>query len=269
MVLLRWHADPVVVTGIAVLAFAGIWAVRRVPAVPVARRRWFALGLVVLVVALVSPVATLAEERFSVHMVQHLLLSYVAAPFLALSAPVTVALQALGPGRGRRRLLAVLHSRVLSVVAHPVVAWVAFAAVMYVTHFSPLYDAALGSSVLHGLEHLLYLSAACLFWWPVVRRDPVPGSFPWPARVLYLFLAMPLQSFLGVAIYSSDTVLYSHYAVRAGALADQQLAGALMWGGGDAAMLTALACAVAAWMRHDARETVRLDAQLDALRAGR
>jgi len=271
VVLLRWHADPVVAAGIALLAFAGIWAVRRVPSVPRARRRWFSLALLVLVLALMSPLATVAEERFSVHMVQHLLLSYVAVPFLALSAPVTVALQALGPGRGRRRLLAVLHSRVLAVVAHPVVAWVAFAVVMYVTHFSPLYDAALGSSVLHGLEHVLYLSAACLFWWPVVRRDPVPGSFPWPARLLYLFLAMPLQSFLGVAIYSSDSVLYDHYAARlwAGALADQQLAGALMWGAGDAAMLTALACALAAWMRHDARETVRLDAQLDALRAGR
>jgi putative membrane protein len=271
VVLLRWHADPVVAAGMALLAFGGIWAVRRVPSLPRTRVRWFSLALVVLVVALMSPLATVAEERFSVHMVQHLLLSYVAAPFLALSAPVTVALQALGPGRGRRRALAVLHSRVLAVVLHPVVAWVAFAAVMYVTHFSPLYDAALGSSVLHGLEHVLYLSAACLFWWPVVRRDPVPGAFPWPGRLLYLFLAMPLQSFLGVAIYSSETVLYAHYAARlgTGALADQQLAGALMWAGGDAAMLTAMACALAGWMRHDARETVRLDAQLDALRAGR
>ncbi|HVF03398.1 MAG TPA: cytochrome c oxidase assembly protein [Frankiaceae bacterium] len=269
MVLLRWHADPVVVAGLSLLAFAGVWAVRRVPSMPASRRRWFAAALAVLVLALVSPLATVADERFSAHMVQHLLLSYVAAPFLALSAPVTTALQALGPGPGRRRLLAVLHSHVVRVLTHPVVTWPAFAAVQYVTHFSPLYDAALGNAFLHGVEHLLYLGAAMLFWWPVVRRDPVPGSFPWPARVLYLFLAMPLQSFLGVAIYGSDRVLYDHYAVRAGALADQQLAGALMWGGGDAAMLVGLGCAIAAWMRHDARETEVLDARLDALRAAR
>jgi putative copper resistance protein D len=268
VVLLRWHADPVVVAGLAVLALAGVWAVRRVPDVPVARRRWFVAALVTLAVALVSPLAYWSEERFSVHMVQHLLLAYGAAPFLALAAPVTVALQALGPGPGRRRLLAVLHSRVLRAVTHPVVTWFVFAAVMYATHFSPLYDAALGSSLLHGAEHVLYLGAAALFWWPVVRRDPVPGSFPWPARILYLFLAMPLQSFLGVAILGSETVLYDHYA-GPGALGDQQLAGAIMWGGGDALMLAALGGAVAGWLRHDARETARLDAHLDALRAGR
>lgn len=265
MPLLRWHADPVVVAGLVLLAGAGIWAVRRVPAVPVERRRWFAAALATLVVALLSPLATYAEEHFSVHMVQHLLLAYVAAPCLALSAPVTVALQALGPGAGRRRLLAVLHSRALRVLTHPVPTWLVFAGVMYATHFSPLYDAALGNAVLHGVEHVLYLSAAALFWWPVVRRDPVPGTFPWPARLLYLFLAMPLQSFLGVAIYSADRVLYSHYD----SLADQQLAGAIMWGAGDALMLVGMACTLAGWMRADARETERLDARLDAARAGR
>lgn len=271
MILLRWHADPVVVAGLALVAFGWVWALRRAPAVPAARRRWFVAAYVVLVVALVSPVATLSEERFSAHMAQHLLLTYLAAPFLALAAPVTVALQALGggSGAGRRRLLAVLHSRVVRVVSHPVVAWLAFAVVMYATHFSGLYDAALGNPFLHGLEHLLYLSAAALFWWPVVRRDPVPGSFPWPARVLYLFLAMPLQSFLGVAILNSEQVLYAHYAARVDALADQQLAGAIMWGGGDAFMLVALGCAVTGWFRHDQRETARLDARLDAMRAGR
>ena len=269
VVLLRWHADPVVLTGLAALAFGGFWAVRRVPALPAGRRRWFVAALAVLVVALVSPVAALSEERFSVHMAQHLMLTYGAAPFLALSAPVTVALRALGPGGGRRRLLAVLHSGAFRVLTHPVVTWVAFASVMYVTHFSPLYDAALGNPFLHGLEHLLYLGAAALFWWPVVRRDPVPGRFPWPGRVLYLVLAMPLQSFLGVAILGADGVLYDHYAARPGALADQGVAGAVMWVGGDVLMLTAVAFAIAAWMRHETRETVRLDANLDALRAGR
>ncbi|HEU0131497.1 MAG TPA: cytochrome c oxidase assembly protein [Mycobacteriales bacterium] len=270
MVLLRWHADPVVVLGLTGLALAWLWGVQRVPAgVAAARTRWFCAALAVLVVALCSPLATVSEERFSVHMAQHLLLTYGAAPLLAFAAPVTLALQALGPGAGRRRLLAALHSRVVRFVSHPAVTWLLFAGVMYVTHFSPLYDASLRNPVLHGVEHLLYLGAAALFWWPVVRRDPVPGSFPWPARCGYLFLAMPMQSFLGVAILGADRVLYAHYATRAGALADQHLAGAIMWAGGDVLMLSALACAVAAWFRADARATVRLDAHLDALRAGR
>ena len=276
MVLLRWHADPVVVLGILGLVAAFLWGVRRVErrggTVGAGRLRWFRAAVAVLVVALCSPVATLSEERFSVHMVQHLLLTYGAATALAFAAPVTLLLQACGPGAGRRRVLAVLHSRVVRAVTHPVVTWVAFAGVMYVAHFSPLYDASLSNPVLHGVEHLLFLGAAALFWWPVVRRDPVPGSFPWPARLLYLFLAMPLQSFLGVAIFGSERVLYAHYAAELGparALADQHLAGAIMWGGGDVLMLSALAAAVAAWMRHEARATVRLDARLDAARAGR
>lgn len=274
MVLLRWHADPVVVAGLCLLAGLYATGVRRVRArggsVDPGRVRWFAWAVLVLVVALVSPVAAVSEERFSVHMVQHLLLTYGAAPLLAFAAPVTLALQAYPSGSpGRRRLLAVLHSRAVRVLSFPVVTWGAFAAVMYVTHFSPLYDASLSNPVLHGFEHLLYLGAASLFWWPVVRRDPVPGSFPWPARVLYLVLAMPLQSFLGVAIFNANRVLYDHYAAFGGALADQELAGAIMWAGGDVLMLGAVAAAIAAWMRADARETVRLDASLDALRAGR
>ena len=274
MVLLRWHLDPVVAAGLSVLALIFLGAVRaargRGVSVAPARLRWFWAALGVLVLALVSPLATVSEERFSVHMVQHLLLTYGAAPLLAFAAPVTLWLQALPPGSaGRRRLLKVLHSRAVRMVSFPVVTWVVFAVVMYATHFSPLYDAALGSPVWHGVEHLLYLSAAALFWWPVVRRDPVPGAFPWPARCLYLFLAMPLQSFLGVAIYSSDRVLYDHYAAFSGALADQKLAGAIMWGGGDALMLGALAAAIAGWMRWDARETERIDAALDAARAAR
>jgi putative membrane protein len=272
VVLLRWHADPLVVLGITALAAAYLLAVRRIEArggsVPRARVRFLAGCVVVLVVALCSPVAAVSERRFSVHMVQHLLLMYGAAPLLAFAAPVTTALQALGPGAGRRRLLALLHSPVVRMLSHPVVTWVAFAATMYATHFSGLYDASLRNSYVHGFEHMVYLAAASLFWWPVVRRDPVPGTFPWPARVLYLFLAMPMQSFLGVAIFNSDAVLYAHYAARSGALADQHLAGAIMWAGGDLLMLSSIGIAVAAWMRHEARETVRLDAHLDALRAG-
>lgn len=274
MVLLRWHADPVVVAGLCGLALVYLGAVRvvrkRGGTVGSGRLRWFWAALAVLVVALVSPVAAVSEERFSVHMAQHLMLTYGAAPLLAFAAPVTLWLQALPPGSpGRRRLLAVLHSGAVRALSFPVVTWIAFAAVMYATHFSPLYDASLGNPVLHGFEHLLYLGAAMLFWWPVVRRDPVPGSFPWPARVLYLFLAMPLQSFLGVAIYSSEHVLYDHYAAFGGALADQKLAGAIMWGGGDLLMFGALCAAIAGWMKADSRETERLDARLDAAHAAR
>lgn len=271
---LSWHADPLVVIALSAAAALYLHGLRRVHrghgSVPADRPRWFVAALVVLVLALVSPLATAADERFSAHMVQHLLLTYVAAPFLALSAPVTLALQAASPAVRTRWLLPALRSRVAKVAAFPVVTWLAFAAVMYLTHFTGMYDASLRNAAVHGVEHLLYLGAAVLFWWPVIRRDPVPGTFTWPARLLYLVLAMPLQSFLGLAIFSSTNVLYDRYAELAGrsaALADQNLAGAIMWVGGDVLMLTAIGFALAAWMRQDTRDTVRLDARLDAARA--
>jgi len=271
---LDWHADPVVVVGLLALAAAWWAAERRVAErsgqIAPSRRRAFIAAYAVLVVALVSPLAQLAEERFSVHMVQHLALLYVVAPLLALSAPVTLVLQVVSPGVRQRLVLPVLHSRAVRVLTHPVLAFTLFAGVMYATHFSAIYDAALGSSTVHGVEHLLYLVAAALFWWPVVRRDPVPGSFPWPARLLYLVVAFPLQSFLGLAIYSSDRVLYDTYldfGSRASVLADQQLAGAIMWVGGDLLNLIAIGIGLVAWMRHEGRSTARLDARLDAARA--
>lgn len=272
----RWHADPVVLAGLAVAGGLFLLGLRRARerggTVAPARVRSFAAAFAVLFVALVSPLAAASEERFAAHMVQHLLLMYVAAPFLALSAPVTLLLQAVPPGARRRVVLPVLRSRPVKVLTFPVLTWLAFAAVMYLSHFSGLYDAALRSRTVHGAEHVLYLTAAVLFWWPVVRRDPVPGSFPWPARLLYLLVQMPYQSLLGVAVYSATSPLYARYTevmTEAEALADQQLAGVLMWVGGDMLMLAAIGATVYGWFRAETRAEVRVDARLDAARPAR
>jgi len=92
------------------------------------------------------------------------------------------------------------------VIGHPLVAWVLFAAAMWGTHFSPLFDAALENVWLHDLEHVLYLVSSMLFWMPIVGRDPSPWRLGYPARLLYLFVQMPLNSFLGVAILYSGTI---------------------------------------------------------------
>ena len=269
--LLRWQADPTVVAGIALMA-AGFWyavraARRRGGTVSVSRVRYFCAALVIMALALLSPIATLSEERFSVHMVEHLLLLFGTAPLLALSAPVTLALQAAPSDVRRSVLLRALNSRPVKALSHPVLSWVVFAGVMYASHFSALYDAALRQPLLHGLEHLIYLAAAALFWWPVIRRDPVPGSFPWPARLLYLGLAMPYHSLLGLAIYSSNSPLYPtylRYRSRAAVIEDQQLAGAIMWVVGDLLMLAALGMTAVGWVRNENRETERVDAKLAA-----
>ncbi len=272
-VLLDWSLDPLPLIGCLLAAGAYLWAERqtdRVHAVtPVPRyRRWLFLGgLLAIAVALVSPIDTYEGQLFSIHMVQHMLLELVAAPLIVMAAPITLALRAASP-RGRRWILAVLHSRVLRWLAFPLTAWLLFAAVNWGWHFSSLYNVALEDDVVHYIEHLTMLGAGLLFWWPVISPDPMPWRMPHPVRLLYLFLALPQNSFLGVALLSSESVLYPHYltTIRSwgpSPLADQQLGGTLMWVMGDMVFLAAMLGVVAAWMRFEDVRTARLDARLD------
>lgn len=273
--LLGWSFQPQVVVPLVVAAVAYLWAVRRVdaahPANPVPRDRpvFWLIGLGCLAVALLSGIERYDTELFSVHMIQHALIVFGAGPALVLAAPITLLLRAASPGARDRWILPVLRSRVVKTLAHPVVAWILFTAVTWGSHLSPLFDAALEDPVLHYLEHVLYLSTAMLFWWPVVARDPSPWRLPYPARAGYVFLQMPLMALLSVLILFSPQVIYPHYMTTGRTwlptpLQDQQLAGALMWGIGDLAFLVALFIVIAAWMRHDEAATRRREAVDDA-----
>ena len=272
---LGWSLHPQVLLPLLAAAAAYLWAVRRVNAahpanpVPVDRPVFFLVGLGCLGVALMSGIERYDTELFSVHMVQHLLLVFGAAPAIVLAAPITLLLRVATPGVRNRWILPFLRSRVVRVIAHPLVAWLLFTFVMWGSHLSPLFDAALEDPLVHDVEHALYLGTALLFWWPVVGRDPSPWRLPYPARIFYLFLQMPLNSFLGVAILFSDRALYPHYLTTGRTwpptpLEDQQLAGAIMWGVGDAAFVVAILLVIAAWMRHDEAVTRRREALEDA-----
>jgi len=246
----------------------------RHPQNPVPRwRRWAWLaGLAIIVLAIASPISFYDTTLFSVHMVQHLLLTMLAAPLLVLAAPITLLLRVATPEARQRWILPVLQSRVVRVISHPFVAWGLFAAVMWFSHFSPLFDAALENESLHRLEHLLYLGAGVLFWWPVVGADPSPHRLKHPGRIFYLGLGMPFSSFLGLVIFSAVTVLYEHYETLQRdwgptPLQDQALAGGIMWAGGDLVFVIALVLAVAAWLRHEEQEGRREDARLARHRA--
>ena len=278
-VLLEWRFDPTAIVPLVLVAALYAWAVRRVDAAHPgnrhpAHRTWlFMAGLVAIAVALTSPVEAYEGLLFSVHMIQHMLLELVAAPLLLAGAPITLALRVSSP-RVRRGLLAVLQSRVVHVISFPVIAWVLFAAVNWGWHFSTLYDQALENDLLHYVQHATFLGAALLFWWPAIGADPSPWRLPHPMRLFYLFLAMPQNSFLGVALLQTSTVLYPHYVTNGrtwgpSPLEDQHLGGVLMWVMGDMAFLAGMAVVVALWVRHEERRTSRLDARLAAERTAR
>jgi cytochrome c oxidase assembly factor CtaG len=273
-VLLDWSFDPTVVLPLALVAALYLQAVHSVdrahPASHVPRRRTaaFLVGLAAIEIALQSPIERFDTTLFSVHMVQHILLVFAAAPLLALGAPITLLLRAVRPQVRTGVVLPILHSRVVRVLSFPIVSWILFTAVMWGTHFSPWFDAALENPLVHQLEHVAFLGAGLLFWWPVVGLDPSPWRMPYPVRILYTFLQMPQNTFLSLAIFSATEPLYPHYVTLQrtwgpSPLADQQAAGAIMWVVGDLTFVSALVLLVVMWMRAEERTMAADDARVE------
>lgn len=276
--LFGWTFEPAVVIPLVAAAVAWRVAVRRVdaahPANPVPRARSVAFygALLAIAVALDSGIARYDTVLFSVHMVQHLLLTLVAAPLFVLSAPITLLLRLASPDTRQRRILPVLHSRMVRALSFPVVAWVLFAGVMWGTHFSPIFDRALEDPLIHDLEHLAYLAAGVLFWWPAIGLDPAPWRMNHPVRAMYVLMQMPQNTFLAVAVLNAEQPVYAHYAtlVRSwgpSPLIDQQIAASEMWLFGDLGFLIAILGLVFAWMRHEERVTAQADRRADVAMA--
>jgi cytochrome c oxidase assembly factor CtaG len=150
------------------------------------------------------------------------------------------------------------------VISHPLVGWTLLVAVMWGTHLSIMFDAALQDQFIHYLEHALYLSIALLFWAPIFSVDPIRHRLRGASALVYLITQMPQNSFLGVAIMWSPAPLYPYYATLQRAwgptpLEDQQLAGAIMWLVGDALFLVAIFVVLAALAKAEDRPKSRYD----------
>jgi putative membrane protein len=270
--LLDWTFEPLPMLAIVAAVVWWRWAIGRVAAAhpdkPAPRRRTVAFlgGMAAIAFALLSGIGRYDTALFSVHMVQHILLALVAAPLIALSAPITLLLRLSSPATRRRWILPVLHARVVRIVTFPVVAWLAFATVMWGSHFTPLFDAALEDPLIHDLEHALFLGSAMLFWWPAVALDPAPWRMTHPVRALYTFLQMTQNTFLAVVLLNAQTVLYPHYATLTRSwgpspLVDQQLAAGIMWVAGDLIFLSAIMLQLVGWSRAEGRDAPLADRQ--------
>jgi cytochrome c oxidase assembly factor CtaG len=233
----------------------------------------FVVGYTALVLALISPLHAVGEEYFSVHMVQHLLLSLVAAPLLLLSNSMPVLLWAFSP-RDRATIGRVVGQAgptrsLLRWLTKPAIAWTLFLLAQWLWHLPAAYDLALQNRWVHYLEHISFFATAVMFWWPVIGAAPLPSPLGYPARLAYTFLAWLPGSFLGAGIMLSRAPLYPHYVAAAemngtDALVDQQLAGLIMWIPGDVLFAAILILLFVAFMNNEERKEVRIDRELDA-----
>jgi putative membrane protein len=261
-----WSLDPPLVLSVDLAVLYWLGSRRTVtPLRKQATQRWrsaaFYSALVVLVLALSSPLDVLSEQLFWAHMLQHILLMLVAAPLIVLARP-WIRLWRCLPLASRRWLARGLSRgrrtgplRALSAfIGRPLASFTLFSVVLLGWHLPGMFDATLRSSALHGLEHTMFLAAAVLFFKQVIPSPPLHLSLAAPMRVLYAIGAMIVSWVLAVVLALAPHALYAHYAhevSRPGgisALADQQLAAGIMWVPGSITFLIVVFVYVHRWL---------------------
>ncbi|MFN8074243.1 MAG: cytochrome c oxidase assembly protein [Kineosporiaceae bacterium] len=245
---------------------------------PVGRTITWLCGVAVVVWVTCAGPAAYGRTMFSTHMVGHMTLSMVAPLLLVLGAPVTLALRALRPRadgtRGPREwLLAVVESRWLRVMSHPVVAGFLFAGSLIGFYYSPLFGLALRTHVGHELMHVHFLAAGYVFAWVLIGVDPGPARPPYPLRLLVLFATMAFHSFFGISLLGGTTVLEADWFGQLvgegartwgrGLLADQRYGGGLAWGLGEIPTVALAIVMAVQWAMSDDREARRRDRAAD------
>jgi putative membrane protein len=227
---------PVVLIAIAYGIRARTLAGRGQP-VPRWRIGLFALGLVLLVLAVASPIARIGEEElFAFHMAQHLLLGDLAP--LCLLAGLT--------GPLLRPLLSLPGVMRLRVLANPFVALPIWAANLALWHVPVLYEAAVENGAVHALEHTAFLTAGIVLWLPVLETLPAPEWFGSGAKLGYIVAVRLFATALGNAFVWSGGPFYDVYDDGGDYLglspeADQSLAGSLMMLEGSIVTIVAIA----------------------------
>jgi putative membrane protein len=195
----------------------------------------FGCGCVVTGVALLSRLDEMSERLLSAHMVQHELLMLVAAPLVAMSAPL-VALLWLLPSAGRRRAMTAVRRPAIdaawAAATAPATVWLLHALALWIWHAPALYKAAVESESIHALQHLSFFGTSVMFWWGIAHGRY--GRIGYGAAVVYVFATAVHSGVLGALLTFSPGLWYPFYGPTTAAaglspLEDQQLAGLLMW----------------------------------------
>ncbi len=277
-----WYPEPLFLAGgiAAVLLYgAGVWRLRsRGDKWSIGRTLAWLAGVGTVLLSTSTGLAAYGTALFSVHMVQHMILSMLSPILLLLGAPITLALRSLRPahkgadgkpGRGPREvLLAVLHSRFAAVMSSPGVTLPLFIASLYVLYFTPLFDLAMGNMWGHRWMMVHFLAVGLLFFWPIMGIDPAPRKHGYVMKMLELFAGMPFHAFFGVAVMMSSSLIVDSFETPPASwgtdvLADQQMGGGIAWAFGEVPTVIVLLVIFSQWMSSEERLARRKDRAAD------
>ncbi|MFF3690741.1 cytochrome c oxidase assembly protein [Streptomyces sp. NPDC002187] len=246
---------------------------RRGDAWPVSRTVFFAVGVLSVAFVTCTKLNDYGMVMFSVHMVQHMVISMVSPIMLLLGAPITLALRALpvaarGSKGPREVLLMLLHSRYMRIVTHPAFTIPLFIASLYALYFTPLFDFLMGSKPGHIAMMVHFLAVGLVFFWPIMGVDPGPHRPGYVMRMLELFAGMPFHAFFGIALMMATEPMIKAYenppaSLGIDALADQTAAGGIAWAFSEIPSVLVLIALVFQWYRSDQRQAKRRDRAAD------
>lgn len=250
--LTQWNLDPSILIGTALIIGGYLYAIgplrRRHNFEKVRRGQIFAflLGMVIMFLALVTPLDELGDSYlFSAHMVQHLLITVVGPPLLLLGTPEWF----LRPIVRHPALL-----RIAKFMTMPVICFALFNVDFWLWHAPPLYNAALENETIHIPEHLTFIIFGVLNWWPIFSPSKDLPRLSLGGQVLYLFLSgMPIVA-LGAGLTFLPP-LYPPYinAPRVWGISpatDQQLGGLIMWIPGNILYIVVMSALFIRWMQQ-------------------
>jgi putative membrane protein len=250
----EWVGHPSIVLGLGGLLAAYVLAARRRAAgrhrdlVTTRQASFFGAGLLVIYVALASPLHDLSERYlFTAHMVQHLLLTLVAPPLILLGTPGWMLSPLLRPR--------VIHG-LAAWLTRPLIAFIAFNVAFAMSHLPAIYELTLRSHGAHVVEHLVFMATAVLMWWPILSPSPELPRIAYPLQILYVFFQTIPGSAVGALITLSERPLYRTYVeapriLDISPLMDQQIGGALMWVGGGAYFLVLATVIFFVWAHRE------------------
>ncbi|MFM7526675.1 MAG: cytochrome c oxidase assembly protein [Actinomycetota bacterium] len=193
------------------------------------QKRLFVFAVVMLWLASDWPIHDISEEYlYSVHMFQHMALSYFLPPLVLLATPIWLFRAIIGSQRA---------GRVISWLAQPVIAGVIFNVMVMVTHIPALVNRSVSNAPLHYSLHVGLVVSSLLMWIPIVAPDPAM-RIGYGGRMVYLFLMSVIPTVPAAWLTFAEGAVYKHYdiAVRVWGLSvttDQQIAGAIMKTGGS------------------------------------
>lgn len=270
---LEFSADPFFLIGCSLGLVLYGWAVvrlrRRGDSWPVGRTVSWVLGVLTIALVMCTKLNDYGMVMFSVHMVQHMVISMLSPILLLLGAPVTLTLRSLpAAGRGRKGprelLVALLHSRYMRIITHPVFTIPMFIASLYALYFTPLFAFLMRSTTGHIAMMVHFLAVGLVFFWPIMGVDPGPHRPGYVMRMLELFAGMPFHAFFGIALMMGSAPMISTYAdppasLGIEALADQQAAGGIAWAFSEIPSVIVLIALVFQWQKSEQRQSRRED----------